>query len=97
MPTNVLRKSESSLIHQYERAFAAYGIEVRFTDDGLKSLARMADQENTGARGLMTVCERVFRELKFALPSSRVRGFEVTPELVADPRAALRRLLRGGR
>jgi endopeptidase Clp ATP-binding regulatory subunit ClpX len=94
---NVLRKSESSLIHQYERAFAAYGIEVRFTDDGLKSLARMADQENTGARGLMTVCERVFRELKFALPSSRVRGFEVTPELVADPRAALRRLLRGGR
>ena len=94
---NVLRKSESSLIHQYERAFAAYGIEVRFTDDGLRSLARMADQENTGARGLMTVCERVFRELKFALPSSRVRGFEVTPELVSDPRAALRRLLKGTR
>ena len=94
---NVLRKSESSLIHQYERAFAAYGIEVNFTDAGLKSLARMADQENTGARGLMTVCERVFRELKFALPSSRVRSFEVTPELVSDPRSALRGLLKGRR
>jgi len=94
---DVLRKSESSLVHQYKRAFAAYGIEVRFTDAGLKSLARMADRENTGARGLMTVCERVFRELKFALPSSRVRGFEVTPELVADPRGALRGLLKGSR
>ena len=94
---DVLRKSESSLIHQYERAFAAYGIEVKFTDAGLKSLACMADQENTGARGLMTVCERVFRELKFALPSSRVRAFEVTPELVADPRATLRQLLKGSR
>jgi ATP-dependent Clp protease ATP-binding subunit ClpX len=94
---NVLRKSESSLIHQYERAFSAYGIEVGFTDAGLRSLARLAGQENTGARGLMTVCERVFRDLKFALPSSKVRRFEVTPELVADPRKALRELLKGGR
>jgi hypothetical protein len=45
----------------------------------------------------MTVCERVFRDLKFALPSSKVRKFEVTPELVADPRKALRELLKGGR
>ena len=94
---NVLRRSESSLIRQYERAFAAYGIEVSFNDAGLRSLARMAGQENTGARGLMTVCERVFRDLKFALPSSKVRKFQVTPELVADPRAALRQLLKDAR
>jgi len=94
---NVLRRSESSLVRQYERAFAAYGIEAVFTDGGLRSLARMAGRENTGARGLMTVCERVFRDLKFALPSARVRRFEVTEELVADPRAALRRLLKTGR
>ena len=94
---NVLRRSESSLVRQYERAFAAYGIEAVFTDGGLRSLARMAGRENTGARGLMTVCERVFRDLKFALPSARVRRFEVTGELVADPRAALRRLVKAGR
>jgi ATP-dependent protease Clp ATPase subunit len=94
---NVLRRSESSLIRQYERAFAAYGIEVSFNDAGLRSLAGLAGQENTGARGLMTVCERVFRDLKFALPSSKIRRFEVTPELVADPRAALRQMLKDGR
>jgi ATP-dependent protease Clp ATPase subunit len=89
----VLRRSESSLIRQYERAFAAYGITAEFTDDGLRRLAELATGENTGARGLMTVCERVFRDLKFALPSSRVRSFQVTPELVERPAVVLKRLL----
>jgi endopeptidase Clp ATP-binding regulatory subunit ClpX len=89
----VLRKSESSLIHQYERAFAAYGITCEFKDDGLRSLAALAATENTGARGLMTICERVFRDFKFKLPSRRVRQFAVTAKLVASPAAELRRLL----
>ncbi|HMO63930.1 MAG TPA: AAA family ATPase, partial [Verrucomicrobiota bacterium] len=90
---DVLRKSESSLIHQYERAFAAYGVTCEFKDDGLRRLAELAAGENTGARGLMTVCERVFRDLKFRLPSSRVRQFAVTARLVDDPAAELKRLL----
>jgi len=89
----VLRKSESSLIHQYERAFAAYGIECEFKDDGLRQLAELAASELTGARGLMTVCERVFRDLKFKLPGSRVKRFAVTARLVEAPAQELRRLL----
>jgi ATP-dependent Clp protease ATP-binding subunit ClpX len=92
---NVLRKSESSLIHQYERAFAAYGIRCEFRDDGLRRLAELAATEATGARGLMTVCERVFRNFKFKLPSSRVRKFAVTSRLVDAPGTELKRLLRG--
>ena len=91
---DVLRKSESSLIHQYERAFAAYGITCEFRDEGLRQLARRASSENTGARGLMTVCERVFRDLKFKLPSSRVKRFAVTAGLVEEPAAELKRLLK---
>ena len=94
---DVLRRSESSLVRQYERAFEAYGIQAEFTDAGLRHLAELAAGENTGARGLMTVCERVFRDLKFALPSSRVRCFKVTQELVADPVNGLKRLLAGAR
>ncbi len=90
---NVLRKSESSLIHQYERAFAAYGIQCEFKDDGLRRLAELAADEKTGARGLMTICERVFRDFKFQLPSSRVKKFAVTDKLVASPATELRRLL----
>jgi len=94
---NVLRKSESSLIHQYERAFAAYGIGCEFKDDGLRRLAELAGSENTGARGLMTICERVFRDFKFKLPSSRVKKFTVTSQLVEQPAAELRRLLAAAR
>ena len=90
---HVLRQSESSLIHQYERAFAAYGINCEFKDDGLRALANLAATENTGARGLMTICERVFRDLKFKLPSSRVKKFAVTAKLVESPTVELRRLL----
>lgn len=90
---DVLRKSESSLIHQYERAFAAYGIACDFKDDGLRALAALASGENTGARGLMTVCERVFRDLKFRLPNSRVKKFAVTAKLVASPADELKLLL----
>lgn len=90
---NVLRKSESSLIHQYERAFAAYGIACEFRDDGLRRLAELAATEQTGARGLMTMCERVFRDFKFKLPESRVKRFDVTASLVDAPTQELRRLL----
>ena len=92
---DVLRKSESSLIHQYERAFAAYGIQCEFKDDGLRRLAELAVDERTGARGLMTVCERIFRELKFKLPSSRVKKFAVTARLVDEPLREAKRILCG--
>ena len=91
---NVLRRSESSLIHQYERAFAAYGIKCEFRDDGLRRLAELAADEKTGARGLMTICERVFRDFKFQLPGSRVKKFSVNARLVAAPQKELRGLLK---
>ncbi|MFO1478488.1 MAG: AAA family ATPase [Verrucomicrobiota bacterium] len=89
----VLKHSEGSIIHQYEQDFAAYGIEVLFSDDGLRRIAARAGGEQTGARGLMTVCERVFRDIKFELPSSGVKRFVVTGELVDNPGAKLREML----
>src|SRR5262249_24851088 len=49
--------------------------------------------EQTGARGLMTVCERVFRDIKFELPSSNVKRFVVTRDLVDNPPAELKKIL----
>jgi endopeptidase Clp ATP-binding regulatory subunit ClpX len=89
----ILKTSEGSIIRQYEQSFAAYGIEVLFRDDGLKRIAELAFEEKTGARGLMTVCERIFRDLKFELPSTAVKRFVVTRELVDNPAAELQKLL----
>ena len=89
----ILKSSEGSIVRQVEQAFGAYGIEVLFQDDGLREIARLAARENTGARGLMTVCERVFRALKFELPSTTVKRFVVDRRLVEQPDAALNALL----
>ena len=89
----ILKASEASIIRQYEQDFAAYGIEVLFADGGLRRIAERAADERTGARGLMTVCERVFRDLKFELPSTEVRRFVVTAPLVDDPATELKTVL----
>ena len=89
----VLSKSESSLLRQYERAFAAYGINLQFQPEALRILAGLAKAEQTGARGLMTVLERSFRDLKFRLPSTKIKSLTVTAETIQNPAATLRKLL----
>ncbi len=89
----ILKTSEGSIIRQYEQSFGAYGIEVLFQDDGLRRIAELAAEEQTGARGLMTVCEKVFREFKYELPSTSIRRFVVTREVVDNPKQQLAGLL----
>jgi len=89
----ILKASEASIIRQYELDFAAYGIEVLFAEGGLRRVAERAGEERTGARGLMTVCERVFRDIKFELPSTAIRRFVVTAQLVDDPALELKKIL----
>jgi endopeptidase Clp ATP-binding regulatory subunit ClpX len=90
----VLKNSQGSIIRQYEQDFGAYGIEVLFSDEGLRAIATRAAEEQTGARGLMTVCERVFRDVKYEMPSTSVKRFVVTPELVQDPLKELQAILK---
>ena len=90
---NILKQSEGSVIKQYEASFHAFGIDIIFSDEGLRAIAELASKENTGARGLLTVCERALREFKYELPSSKLRQFVVTRELVEHPEAELGRIL----
>ena len=92
----ILKRSEGSIIRQYERAFQAYGVEVLFEDGALRRIARLASEEKTGARGLLTVCERLLRDYKYELPDSGVRSFTVDEGLIDAPSAALRELLDSG-
>jgi endopeptidase Clp ATP-binding regulatory subunit ClpX len=93
----IMKRSEGSIIRQYERAFRAYGIEVHFEDEALRSIAALAALEQTGARGLLTVCERILRNFKYELPGSGVVRFTVNAGLIENPGAALKRLLEEGR
>ena len=88
----ILKHSEGSIIRQYENAFRAYGITTLFSDCGLRRIAEKAIAQKTGARALMTVCEKVLRNYKFELPSTGVEEFVVTAEVVNDPEAELKRI-----
>ena len=89
----ILKHSEGSIIRQYENAFRAYGITTPFSDSGLRRIAEKAIKQKTGARALMTVCEKVLRNYKFELPSTSVEEFVVTAEVVDAPDTELKRII----
>lgn len=90
---SILLTSEGSILQQYRADFAGYGIDFAIQPDAITAVACRAHLENTGARGLMTVLEQVFRGFKFELPSTAIKTFTVDGPTVADPRATLHRLL----
>jgi endopeptidase Clp ATP-binding regulatory subunit ClpX len=85
----IMATSEGSLIRQYEREFAAYGIRARFEDEALRLVAEKAVEEKTGARGLVTAWERILRDFKFELPSLGPVEWTVSESVVREPAAAL--------
>src|SRR3984893_11718979 len=89
---NIMKYSEGSLLRQYERAFRAYGIEISFEDEALRLLAEAAAKEKTGARGLLTVFEKLFRDYKYYLAGSGLSQLRVTATLVREPQRVLDRL-----
>ena len=90
---HILKHSEGSIIRQYENAFRAYGITVLFSESGLHRIAEKAIEQKTGARALMTICEKALRNYKFELPSTGVNEFAVTAEVVDDPDAELKHII----
>ncbi|MBU4199187.1 MAG: AAA family ATPase [Verrucomicrobia bacterium] len=90
----ILTASEDNILTQYRRDFSGYGIDFAITTEALTEIAERAQTEQTGARGLMTVLERVFRNYKFELPSTTIKSFEVTTNTIQNPEAELKELLR---
>jgi len=92
----IMKFSEGSLLRQYERAFLAYGIDISFDDEALRLIADAAAEEKTGARGLLTVFEKRFRDYKYYLAGSGLSQLRVTAELVREPKRVLDRLMAEG-
>ncbi|MBN2450239.1 MAG: AAA family ATPase [Lentisphaeria bacterium] len=89
----ILTQAEDNILDQYRDDFRGYGIELRLDASAIREIALRAHREKTGARGLMTILERLFRDPKFELPSTPVRSFEVSAATVRNPAEALKHLL----
>ncbi len=66
----ILTDTKASLPEQYRALIGTEGVEIVFTDDGIRAVARIAAQvngevENIGARRLQTVMEKLLEEVSF--------------------------------
>ena len=89
----ILRGENSSVILSKKRDFRAYGIDLDFTDEALQKLAEMAFEEQIGARGLVSVVEKVLLRFETRLPSTDTESFTVTERTVLDPEGELKSML----
>jgi len=69
--TRILVEPDASLTEQYQALLKTEGVELEFTDQGIRRLAEVAftvneNTENIGARRLHTIMERLLEELSFA-------------------------------
>ncbi|MEJ5348830.1 MAG: AAA family ATPase [Desulfosoma sp.] len=90
----ILKNPNSPIIQGKKEDFRCYGIDLKFQDEALWTLAEMAYQERTGARGLVSVIERILLGFEKRLPSTSIRHLVVTKDLVLHPQEALEAILK---
>ena len=90
--SKILTTSEGSILEQYKRDFKGYDIQFEIDSGAIEEVAKRAAEQGTGARGLLTVLEGVFRNFKYALPSTAIKSFDVTRDTVHDPELTLKEL-----
>jgi ATP-dependent Clp protease ATP-binding subunit ClpX len=64
----ILTQPKNALVKQYQRLFDMEGVELSFSDDSLKSIAKKAIARKTGARGLRSIMETILLDTMFDLP-----------------------------
>lgn len=81
--SRVLTEPKNSLVAQYQHLFELDGMQLEFTREALLAIAALANERNTGARGLSSILENTLSDLMFELPSrSDVARVVITREVV---------------
>jgi ATP-dependent Clp protease ATP-binding subunit ClpX len=81
---NIMINSQGSALLAYTYDLKAWGIDLEFTDDALTEVARRAEQEGTGARGLISIIHRVLLEDMYRLPGNFTGEFVVDQNYVKE-------------
>jgi endopeptidase Clp ATP-binding regulatory subunit (clpX) len=67
----VLTEPKNALIKQYKSLLAIDGIELEFTEDALREIAREAIKRKTGARGLRAIIEDLMLDVMYEAPNQK--------------------------
>ncbi|MDI6641329.1 MAG: ATP-dependent Clp protease ATP-binding subunit ClpX [Elusimicrobiota bacterium] len=67
----VLTEPKNAVYKQYKKIFQLEGVELQFTDDALDSIAEIAIERGSGARGLRTIIEEFLLDVMYDLPEEK--------------------------
>ncbi len=91
----ILTEPKNSIVNQYKKLFELDDVDLQFTDDALLAVAKIAKEQNTGARGLRGILENVLTDLMFTTPSDEtIKKIVINADVVngkAKPKITRRR------
>jgi ATP-dependent Clp protease ATP-binding subunit ClpX len=81
---SILTQPKNALVKQYQTLFEMEGVNLHFTEDALREVAKKAAERKTGARALRAILEEVMLDLMFDLPQRAKfqKDFYVTADTV---------------
>lgn len=87
--SRILTEPDASLTEQYTALLDIEGVELRFTEDGIKRIAELAWQvnestENIGARRLHTMLERLLETVSFEASDRSGESIEINADYVNE-------------
>jgi len=65
----ILTEPKNALVKQYQKLFEVEGVELKFTDKALLSVAKDALERKSGARGLRAILESVMLDIMYDIPN----------------------------
>lgn len=65
----ILVEPKNALIKQYQAAFRLDNVDLTFEDEAITAIAQQAIDQNTGARGLRSIVEKLMLDSMFEAPS----------------------------
>lgn len=81
---DIMIKSEGSALLSFSNDLKAWDIDLEFTDDALTEIAKRAEKEGTGARGLISILHRILLEDMYRLPGNYTGRFVVDHNYVKE-------------
>ena len=81
----ILTVPKNSIVQQYKKLFELDNVELVFEDEALKAVAKKAQEQRTGARGLRGIMEGILTNLMFEIPSDpTIERVTITEKVVTE-------------
>jgi len=85
---DILTGPRNALVKQYQRMFELDGVQLEFETEALRSIADLAVERKTGARGLRAILEDVLGPIMFEIPSAEDVAKVIVTQAAVDEGAA---------